>query len=216
MQGFGVGGEWGGAVLMAVEHAPPGQRGFYGSWPQIGVPAGLLTSTIVFTLFSRLPQDQFLAWGWRVPFLISIVLVGVGLHDPPADHGDPGVPEDEKRAKPNRASRSSRSCKTHPKEVLQAAGARCAENGSFYIYSAFMLVYATQHSHIDRNVALNGIMLASALRVRRHPGLRCADRSHRPPSGLHVRRDHDGRPRVPAVLALRHGLDARWRRSRCC
>src|SRR5574339_1131449 len=78
-QGFGVGGEWGGAVLMAVEHAPPGRRGFYGSWPQIGVPAGLALSTAVFAVFSRLPEDQFLSWGWRVPFLLSIVLVGVGL-----------------------------------------------------------------------------------------------------------------------------------------
>ena len=78
-QGFGVGGEWGGAVLMAVEHAPPGARGFYGSWPQIGVPAGLLLSTAVFARFARLPEDQFLSWGWRVPFLLSIVLVGVGL-----------------------------------------------------------------------------------------------------------------------------------------
>src|SRR6187397_1228931 len=78
-QGFGVGGEWGGAVLMAVEHAPPGARGFYGSWPQIGVPAGLLLSTAVFTAFSAMPEDQFLAWGWRVPFLLSIVLVAIGL-----------------------------------------------------------------------------------------------------------------------------------------
>src|SRR5215216_5583284 len=78
-QGFGVGGEWGGAVLMAVEHAPHGKRGFYGSWPQIGVPAGLLLSTAVFTAFSWLPDDQFLSWGWRVPFLVSILLVAVGL-----------------------------------------------------------------------------------------------------------------------------------------
>src|SRR5262245_40436254 len=78
-QGFGVGGEWGGAILMAVEHAPPGKRGFYGSWPQMGVPAGLLLSTLVFIPFSRLPQDTFLSWGWRVPFLLSIVLVAVGL-----------------------------------------------------------------------------------------------------------------------------------------
>src|ERR1700704_2990575 len=79
VQGFGVGGEWGGAVLMAVEHAPPGKRGFYGSWPQIGVPAGLLLSTAVFAQFARLPEQQFLSWGWRVPFLVSILLVGVGL-----------------------------------------------------------------------------------------------------------------------------------------
>src|SRR5437867_11083498 len=78
-QGFGVGGEWGGAVLMAVEHAPAGKRGFYGSWPQVGVPAGLLLSTMVYVPFSRMPQESFLSWGWRVPFLVSILLVGIGL-----------------------------------------------------------------------------------------------------------------------------------------
>src|SRR5438128_1128894 len=78
-QGFGVGGEWGGAVLMAVEHAPPGKRGFYGSWPQIGVPAGLLLANVVYLPFSRMPEADFLAWGWRVPFLLSILLVAIGL-----------------------------------------------------------------------------------------------------------------------------------------
>ena len=75
-QGIGVGGEWGGAVLMAVEHAPEGRRGFFGSWPQMGVPAGLLTGNLVFLAATAwLPES----WGWRVPFLLSFVLVGVGL-----------------------------------------------------------------------------------------------------------------------------------------
>src|SRR5690349_14507447 len=78
-QGFGLGGEWGGAVLMAVEHAPPNRRGFYGSWPQIGAYIGLLLSTLVFRYVSRMPEADFLAWGWRVPFLLSFVLVLVGL-----------------------------------------------------------------------------------------------------------------------------------------
>ena len=65
-QGFGVGGEWGGAVLMAVEHAPAGKRGFYGSWPQIGVPAGLFLATLVYFPFTRMPEADFLSWGWRV------------------------------------------------------------------------------------------------------------------------------------------------------
>src|SRR5262249_35457020 len=77
--GWGVGGEWGGAVLRAVEHAPPGKRGFYGSWPQIGVPAGLLLANVVYLPFAQMDEQRFLAWGWRVPFLVSIVLVGVGL-----------------------------------------------------------------------------------------------------------------------------------------
>jgi MFS transporter, MHS family, shikimate and dehydroshikimate transport protein len=162
IQGFGVGGQWGGAVLMTVEHAPAGQRGFYGSWPQIGVPAGLLMSTIVFRLFLKnLPADQFLSWGWRVPFLLSIVLVGIGLLirmkilESPSftkikdTHGVARQPIIEVLRK-------------YPKQVLQAAGARCAENGAFYIYSAFTLVYATQHAGINSDIALLGIMIASA------------------------------------------------------
>ena len=90
-QGFGLGGQWGGAVLMAVEHSPKGKRGFYGSWPQIGLPVGLLLSTLVFGLISRLPEAALLAWGWRVAFLISIVLVGVGSIHPIVDSGTPGV-----------------------------------------------------------------------------------------------------------------------------
>jgi metabolite-proton symporter len=161
VQGFGVGGQWGGAVLMTVEHAPAGKRGFYGSLPQIGVPAGLLTSTIVFRVFSKLPPEQFMAWGWRVPFLMSILLVLIGLLirmkilETPSftkikdTHGVSRQPIIEVLRK-------------YPKQVLQAAGMRCAENGAFYIYSAFMLVYATQHAHVERDVALDGIMIASA------------------------------------------------------
>jgi MHS family shikimate/dehydroshikimate transporter-like MFS transporter len=161
IQGFGVGGQWGGAVLMTVEHAPAGKRGFYGSWPQIGVPAGLLTSTIVFRLFSKLPADQFLSWGWRVPFLLSIVLVGIGLLIRMKVLETPSF---EKIKQTHSVARQPvvEVLRKYPKQVLQAAGMRCAENGAFYIYSAFMLVYATQHSHIDRDVALDGIMIASA------------------------------------------------------
>src|SRR3954452_13568959 len=80
VQGFGLGGEWGGAVLMAVEHAPEGLRGFFGSWPQLGAPLGLVLGTLVFSIFSATMSDaDFIAWGWRLPFLFSIVLVIVGL-----------------------------------------------------------------------------------------------------------------------------------------
>ena len=162
VQGFGVGGQWGGAVLMAVEHAPPGKRGFYGSWPQIGVPAGLLLSTIIFSFFSRLPAEQFMSWGWRVPFVLSIALVGVGLWIRLTILETPSFTK-LKETKTASKQPIFEVLQKYPKQVLQAAGARCAENGSFYIYSAFMLVYATQHAHVDRNVALNGIMIASAL-----------------------------------------------------
>jgi len=79
LQGLAVGGEWGGATLMTVEHAPEEGRNFYASWPQTGSPAGLILSTAVFSVFSSLPDEQFFSWGWRVPFLLSIVLIAVGL-----------------------------------------------------------------------------------------------------------------------------------------
>jgi MFS transporter, MHS family, shikimate and dehydroshikimate transport protein len=79
-QGFGVGGEWGGAALMAVEHAPEHRRGFYGAWPQVGVPTGIVLGTGTYALLSAtLSDEQFLAWGWRVPFLASALLIAVGM-----------------------------------------------------------------------------------------------------------------------------------------
>jgi len=162
VQGFGVGGQWGGAVLMAVEHAPAGKRGFYGSWPQIGVPAGLLTSTIVFSMFSKLPAEQFMSWGWRIPFILSLALVGIGLLIRLKILETPSFTK-IKETKTVSKQPIFEVLQKYPKQVLQAAGMRCAENGAFYIYSAFMLVYATQHVHISRDIPLNGIMIASAL-----------------------------------------------------
>ena len=161
IQGFGVGGEWGGAVLMAVEHAPAGSRGFYGSWPQIGVPAGLLLSTGVFSLFAGLPQDQFLSWGWRVPFLLSIILVGIGLYIRLSILETPAF---EKLKESRREARQPtlEVLRHYPKQVLLAMGARVAENGSFYIYSVLSLTYATQYAGVDRNVVLHAILIASA------------------------------------------------------
>ena len=159
-QGFGVGGEWGGAVLMAMEHAPAGSRGFYGSWPQMGVPLGLLLSTSIFAVFARLPTEQFLSWGWRIPFLLSIVLVGVGLVIRMQILETPTF----LRVKETRTE-SRRPIvevlRTHPREVLLAMGARLAENGAFYIYTVFVLVYGTQKVGLDRQTVLTGILLAA-------------------------------------------------------
>jgi metabolite-proton symporter len=163
-QGFGVGGEWGGAVLMAVEHAPPGKRGFYGSWPQTGVAAGLVTSTAVFAIFSRLPEAQFLAWGWRLPFLMSALLVAVGLVirvrilETPA-FAKVKLESDEARQPILEVLR------TYPKQVLLAMGARVAENGAFYIYSVFVLTYATQQVQMDRQIVLDGILIGAGLEL---------------------------------------------------
>ncbi len=163
-QGFGVGGEWGGAVLMAVEHAPRGARGFYGSWPQIGVPAGLLLSTAVFTLFSRMPEEQFLAWGWRVPFLVSIVLVAVGLLIRLRILETPAFERIKSQAAHARQP-IVEVIQRYPKQVLLAMGARFAENGAFYIFSVFVLTYATQRAMIDRQIVLNGILIGAAVEL---------------------------------------------------
>jgi metabolite-proton symporter len=159
-QGFGVGGEWGGAVLMAIEHAPPGSRGYYGSWPQMGVPAGLLLSTAAFAWFARLPEDQFLSWGWRVPFLISIVLVAFGLVIRLRIAETPAF-ERLKETRSEAPLPIVEVLRKYPREVLLAIGARLAENGGFYIYTVFVLVYATQKVGLDRQSVLTGVLLGA-------------------------------------------------------
>jgi MFS family permease len=168
-QGFGVGGEWGGAVLMAVEHAPRGARGFYGSWPQIGVPAGLLLSTAVFTFFSnRIPDDQFLAWGWRIPFLLSIVLVALGLAIRMRILETPAFARVKAQAAHVRQP-IVEVLRRYPRQVLLAMGARFAENGAFYIFSVFVLTYATQRAKIDRDIVLNAILIGATVELAAIP-----------------------------------------------
>jgi metabolite-proton symporter len=163
-QGFGVGGEWGGAVLMAVEHAPPGKRGFYGSWPQMGVPLGLLLSTVVYAPFSRMSQDAFLSWGWRVPFLLSAVLVAVGFLIRVRIVETPAF-EQMKEKKAEARQPVVELIRQYPREVMVAMGARLVENAAFYIYTVFVLVYAVQHVHMDRNIVLDALMIAAVLEV---------------------------------------------------
>ncbi len=141
-QGFGVGGEWGGAVLMAVEHSPKGARGFYGSWPQVGVPAGLLLSTLVFKQVSKLPEADLLSWGWRIAFLVSILLVGVGMYIRLAIVEPPAFAE-IKQTKTESKMPILEVIRQHPRNVFLAMGARLAENGAFYLYTVFILTYAT-------------------------------------------------------------------------
>ncbi|GEN34756.1 MFS transporter [Aneurinibacillus danicus] len=162
LQGVGVGGEWGGAVLISVEHAPDGKRGFYGSWTQMGVPAGMLLSTVIFALFSALPEEQFLSWGWRIPFLISILLVIVGLFIRLHIMETPAF-EKVKESGEKAHLPILEVLKAHPKQVLQAMGARFAENGTFYIFSTFVLTYATTQLEVSRSMVLNGVILATAI-----------------------------------------------------
>jgi len=164
-QGFGVGGEWGGAVLMAVEHAPKGKRGFYGSWPQIGVPAGLLLSTVIFGQITKLPEQALFTWGWRVAFLLSFVLVGVGLFIRLAVVEPPTFAEIKESGGASRMPILD-ALREHPKNVLLAMGARLAENGAFYIYTVFVLTYATlPRFGFSRSAVLAAISIAAIIEL---------------------------------------------------
>ncbi|MEQ1861565.1 MAG: MFS transporter [Chthoniobacteraceae bacterium] len=162
VQGFGVGGEWGGAVLMAVEHGGKERRGFRGSWVQAGVPMGLLLATAVFSIFSAMPEPQFLAWGWRVPFLLGIVLLGIGMFIRLAVLESP-VFTAMKAQRPPAPAPILEVLRRHPRNVLLAMGARFAENAYFYIFTVFVLSYATERLGLKKSVLLNAVLLGSAV-----------------------------------------------------
>ncbi len=162
-QGIGVGGEWGGAVLMAVEHSQGPNRGFHGSWPQMGVPAGLLLSTIVFTsLSSNLTETEFLSWGWRVPFLLSFVLIGVGLFVRLRILETPAFTK-LKETQAEARSPIVEVMRAHRRNVLLAIGMRFAENGTFYIFTVFVLSYGESQLNLPRNTMLFGVIMASII-----------------------------------------------------
>jgi MHS family shikimate/dehydroshikimate transporter-like MFS transporter len=161
VQGIGVGGEWGGAVLLAVEHSGGARRGLHGSWPQMGVPGGLLLSTAVFAaLSSALPERDFLAWGWRIPFLISVVLVGVGLFVRLQILETPAFTKLKEARGESRAPLLD-VFREHPREVLIGMGLRFAQNVIFYVYNVFVLSYGEKTLGYSRGVMLRGVMLAS-------------------------------------------------------
>src|SRR3954469_24852735 len=162
VQGIGVGGEWGGAVLMAVEHAPKGRRGFFGSWPQMGVPAGLALSTTVFAIVRGLTTDDtFSAWAWRVPFLLSAVLVVVGLVIRVRLMESPVF---QKVQESQTASRKPivDVIKEQPRDVLTAMGMRVAENGIFYVYTVFFLAYGEDTLKLSEETMLIGVGIAAS------------------------------------------------------
>jgi len=164
VQGFGVGGEWGAAVLMAVEHGHKGRRGLYGSWVQAGVPAGLLLATAVFRGFSLLSEDAFLAWGWRVPFLLGIVLLGIGLFIRLNVLESPLFAQRRESAQAVKVP-ILEAVRRYPRNVLLAAGARFAENGCFYIFTVFVLSYAKDQLAVPQDVLLNSVLLGAGVQL---------------------------------------------------
>jgi MFS transporter, MHS family, shikimate and dehydroshikimate transport protein len=162
-QGIGVGGEWGGAVLMSVEHAPPGRRGFFGSWPQMGVPAGLLLSTSAFAIVQGMTSESaFLSWGWRIPFLASAVLVAVGLFIRLRLMESPAF-QRVKETKTEAPKPIVDVVRKYPREVLVAMGMRVAENGAFYILTVFVLAYGEDELGLSKNTMLTGVIIAAAI-----------------------------------------------------
>src|SRR5262245_1591517 len=159
VQGLGVGGEWAGAVLMVAERGDPRWRGFSASWVQAGAPVGLLLATGAFGLASLLPEEDFLAWGWRVPFLLGVVLTGVGLFLGVRVRESP-LCEQVRDEKPTRLPLAE-VIRQHPRNVLLAMGARIAENGYYYFFTVFALSYGTQQLGLPRELLLNSVLVAA-------------------------------------------------------
>ncbi|MFX0574397.1 MFS transporter [Nocardia nepalensis] len=170
VQGFAVGGEWGGAVLMAIEHAPARRKAFYGSWPQAGVPAGLVLSSAAFLAVSTLPNDQLVSWGWRVPFVASIVLVALGLYVRVRIVESPDF----------REVRESRTISAFPlldvlkeakRQVLVGIGVQAAASIPFYLVTVFTLSYGPTRLGIPKNDILLCLIVACLLDIGTVPAV---------------------------------------------
>ncbi|MET8244279.1 MFS transporter [Streptomyces sp. NPDC005202] len=174
VQGFALGGEWGGAVLLVSEHGDARRRGFWASWPQTGAPAGQLLATGVLSLLTAvLSDDAFGNWGWRIPFLLSGVLVIVGLWIRLSVDESPVFQQALAQAEARKAARAAEAgaeklplvsvLRYHWRDVLVAMGARMAENISYYVITAFILVYATTSAGVSKQTALNAVLIGSAV-----------------------------------------------------
>jgi metabolite-proton symporter len=164
VQGVAIGGEWSGAVLMAVEHAPPSRRAFYGSWPQCGIPAGLVLATASFYFVQLLPEDQMMSWGWRVPFIASALLVVVGLYIRLKITETPAFTEVKNKGLELRFPITqvfSRSWKS----LLITMFAMAAANIIFYIATVFILKYGSTTVGLSRATILGAVCLASFVQI---------------------------------------------------
>ncbi|GGX25026.1 MFS transporter [Streptomyces noursei] len=170
VQGFALGGEWGGAVLLVSEHGEPERRGFWASWPQGGAPAGNLLAVGVLSLMTTLQSEAtFTARGWRIPFLLSAVLVGVGLWIRLSVDESPLFKEALAKAERRKAAQGAEQppllavLRHHWRDVLVAMGARMAENISYYVITTFVLAYCVEHLKIEKQAALNAVLIGSAI-----------------------------------------------------
>jgi metabolite-proton symporter len=163
IQGIGVGGEWGGSILLSMEWSRThSQRGLVASWPQFGVPCGLLLSTLAVTVFSSWSGDQFLVWGWRIPFALSIILVGIGLW---IRLGILETPVFQKLLDTKKIEKAPilEVIKKQPREIILSALLRMSEQAPFYIFTAFIFAYAVGTLHMSRNLILGAVMVAACV-----------------------------------------------------
>lgn len=164
VQGIGIGGEWGGAVLMVVESVPPGRRGFFGSLVQLGYPLGVVTSIGAFALAGLLPEAEFLAWGWRLPFLASALLVAVGLFIRLRLHETPSFRRVKQRAATAKLP-VMEILTEHPRTFLKAVGLKVSEIAYVSIVTVFSIAYVTGPLGLPRSVILNGILIAAVIEL---------------------------------------------------
>lgn len=162
IQGLGIGGEWGGALLLATEYAPPERRGFFGSIPQMGVTIGMVMGTLALWLMSLLPEQQFMTWGWRVPFIFSALLVVFGLW---IRKGIDETPEFKKVKESGEIPKLpiADTLRYYWKEVLITIGAKVVETAPFYIFSTFIVSYATSTLGFSRSAVLGAVMISTVI-----------------------------------------------------
>lgn len=165
LQGLGVGGEWGGAVLMALEYGHKGRRGWYASWPQVGVPLGLIASAGAIAIcHSSLPTEEFESWGWRIPFYFSGLLIVVGLIIRLRILETPLF--DELRQQKQLAEAPLReTIRKHWRDILLAAGTRMAENACFYLFTVWVLSYGEKSLHMTKSLMLRAVCIAAAIEL---------------------------------------------------
>ena len=178
LQGVCIGGQWGGAVLLATESAPAEKRGFYGSFAQMGVPVAVLISNIIFLVIAAsLGDDALVAWAWRIPFLLSVLLIALGLYiqlrleDTPAfrhlqEYREQHQSEEERREAAEAAgSPVWEVLRTYPKEIALAAGAFIAINANFYILITYILDYATAEVGLPQSTVLTAVLISAVAQL---------------------------------------------------
>ena len=180
-QGFGAGAEYGGAVVMAVEFAPPGKRGLYGAFAPMGTQVGSALAGGAFWLVGNMAKDPMLSWGWRIPFLVSIVLLGLGVYIRSRVSETPVFQEARTRHPPLKLP-ALEALRRKPRNFFVVVGARLAENGLGYLYPVFGVSYLINNLHVPRTVAVMGVIVGSAALVVGALGFAClSDRIGRRP-----------------------------------